>query len=136
MIRLVALALAALSFAAAASAGPQDAARDAVAAYRLGHAAAMFDVEAACWRAARRDTVADCVHRMIAGGIVDGAMQQVERRGPTEAFAPAAQRARYMREARRIGMGPDEAQATLEAIVKIDTPFIVKGLTESGLRLY
>lgn len=139
MKRFATVALAALAFLSAsgsAAATVEDVAREVLIAYQTSRAAGMLHVERACWKRATRDNIGTCTQKMIAGGVIDAAMQQAERRGPTVAFSPAVQRERYMRETKRIGMDAQEAQETLEAIVHIDLPLIVKGLTEAGLRLY
>lgn len=129
------LTAAALAFAAVAAhaATPEEVAQRSLNAYKQGKGAAMLAVENACWKAATKTTVLPCAHAMIAGGMIDQAMQQLERRGPLVAFSPALQRQRFFKETTRLGLSNDDAQAVLEEAMQFGMPLIYKGLAEGGL---
>jgi len=110
-----------------------------VTAYRASRGEGMLQAEERCWREARASTkppapaALGCARLMIAGGLLDQAMQISERRGPVAAFAPALQRQRFLERTAAMGLKADASQAVLERAVR-EMPALVEGLSLAGVR--
>jgi hypothetical protein len=107
--------------------------------YRTQRAAGLVDAEERCWTEARQSAKApqhqalQCVRVLLAGGIIDQAMQISERRGPTPALTGQLQRQRFL--ARTAAMGLDEPTANrIMALGVREIPLIIEGLDQAGIR--
>lgn len=136
---LAVAALPSLAQAPAPTSLAKESAKEMLTAYRFNRAEGMLATEDRCWREAKASRKAPavsalgCARLLIAGGVIDQAMQVTEQRGPVAAFAPAIQRTRYMERAAGLGMTPAAAQDVLVKAVN-DIPLIIEGLSEAGLR--
>lgn len=107
--------------------------------YRFARGAGMLQAEERCWTEARTSRKSPqlqalgCARLMIAGGVIDQAMQVSERRGPVAAFDPAVQRQRYLDRTAAMGMTQPEAQQVLQKAAA-EIPAIVEGLSLTGVR--
>lgn len=143
-VALLALLPPAVAQAPATAPAPQtslarEAAMEMVTAYRATRGEGMLQAEERCWREARASTkppapaALGCARLMIAGGLMDQAMQISERRGPVAAFAPALQRERFLERTAAMGLTREASQSVLERAVR-EMPALVEGLSLAGVR--
>lgn len=107
--------------------------------YRLHRAAGLVDAEERCWREARTGgknpqlQALQCVRVLIAGGLIDQAMQISEARGPTPALTGPVQRQRFLERTAAMGLDTQAANRIMQLGVQ-ELPSLIEGLAEAGVR--
>lgn len=113
---------------------PEDIGQAVAKVYFHGGHAALLQLERDCWKApAAKSQPGVCVRMVVAGGLIDTAMQRNERRGAMPAFTPQAQRARVFAAGKKLGHNEAAMQAVMEQAVG-DVPGLLAGLMQAGMR--
>ena len=105
--------------------------------FKSGSYLSVLASEKRCWSAAKksnnRRAALTCGTLMIAGGLIDQAYSRQEMRGSMPGFGPTDQRARFMAEARKLGLSESEADEVLQTVVS-GIQEILAGLMLAGMR--
>ena len=99
--------------------------------------AGVLALERNCWKSAKKSEAVSasiqCGTYLLAGGVIDQAMQREEMRGAMPDFDPNDQRRRFLIQTKILGLSEEQASSSLQALVgSMDS--VLAGLMQAGMR--